>query len=74
LSAEASCQVPDFALEPEDAFAIQSEGRVRVARTVPEFAVAQSAGGAPVRIVRIGAVPIVVSIASSLALRAVIES
>lgn len=61
LSAVASDQVPLLALEPPDAAAIQSDGSVMVARTVPLFAAAQSAGGDPVLIVKIGAVLIVVS-------------
>lgn len=58
----ASCQVPDFALLPLAAAAIQSEGSVIDARSVPESAVAQSAGAAPDRISRIADVPIVDSI------------
>jgi hypothetical protein len=58
----ASCHVPDLALLPEPAAAIQSEGKAIDASSVPESAAAQFAGGAPVRISRIGAVPIVDSI------------
>lgn len=68
-SADVSSHIPAKALAPPDAIAIQSLGSVKVARTVPELAVAQFAGCAPVLIVRIGDVLIVDSIASSLALR-----
>src|ERR1043165_5069446 len=64
-SALVSCQVPSLALLPPDAAAIQSEARVRVASTVPALACEQSDGGAPVRMVRIGLVPTVVSIWSN---------
>jgi hypothetical protein len=74
LSATVSSHVPDFAFAPEAAFASQSLGRVIVASTVPLFAVEQSAGAAPVLIVRMGAVPIAVSIASRAALRAAVEN
>jgi hypothetical protein len=56
-------------LTPPDAAAIQSEGKVIETRTEPLSAVAHVAGGAPVRISRVGSVPVVVSIASSCALR-----
>jgi hypothetical protein len=59
--------VPDFALLPLDAPAIQSEGNVNVASTVPLSAVATDAGAAPVRIFNTALVPMVVSIASSIA-------
>ena len=61
-SADVSCQVPLLAFDPLEAAASQSEGKVSVASTVPESAVPQSAGAAPVRILRMGEVPIVVSI------------
>jgi hypothetical protein len=67
LSALASCQVPDFALLPLLAAASQSEGSVNVARVVPESAAAQFAGTEPVKIFKVGAVPIFVSIASRIA-------
>jgi hypothetical protein len=72
-SADVSCHVPDFDFWPVAAAAIQSEGIVIVAKAVPLSAVAQSAGGEPVRIFMIGEVPIAVSTASSLALRTVTE-
>jgi hypothetical protein len=53
---------------------MKSDGAVIVATTVPESAVAQLAGGAPVRIFRIGDVPIVVSIASRRAFLTLVES
>jgi hypothetical protein len=59
---------------PADAAAIQSEGRVSVARTVPLSAVATEAGGAPVRIFNTALVPMVVSIASNIAFRTATES
>ena len=73
-SALVSCQVPDLALEPELAAAIQSDGSVIVARTVPLFDAAQLAGGAPVRLSKIGEVPTAVSMGSRRALRAATES
>src|SRR4051794_21113112 len=72
-SAMVSSQVPDLALVPDDAAAIQSLGSVTVANTVPVRAAAQLAGGAPVRIFKIGAVPIVDSTASRRALRTATE-
>jgi hypothetical protein len=66
--------VPDSALAPPEAAAIQSEGNVRVARTVPELAAAQLAGAAPVLIVRIGAVPIVDSIWSNRAFLTLVDN
>src|SRR5437899_3323234 len=74
LSATVSSHVPDFDFAPDAAFAIQSEGRLIVARTVPVAVVLQSAGGAPVRIFIIGDVPTAVSIASRAALRAAVEN
>lgn len=58
-SALVSSHVPDFALDPDDAAAIQSDGRLSVASTVPLSAAAQLAGAAPVLILRIAEVPIV---------------
>jgi hypothetical protein len=66
--------VPDFALLPDDAAAIQSDGRVSVANTVPLSDVATFAGAAPVRIFSTALVPIVVSMASSRALRTPTEN
>jgi hypothetical protein len=63
-----------LAFDPDDAAAIQSEGRVNDARTVPLSAVATDAGAAPVRIFKTALVPMVVSIASSIALRTATES
>jgi len=62
LSALASDHVPDFAFEPPDAAAIQSDGNVSVAMIVPVSAAAQFAGAEPERIRITGAVEIVVSI------------
>ncbi len=45
LSALRSCHVPDLALEPDEAAAIQSLGRFKVASVVPLSAAAQFAGG-----------------------------
>lgn len=73
LSAEVSSHVPDFALEPEDAAAIQSDGREHVARTVPELAAAQLAGAEPDLICNTGDVPIVVSTTSSFAFLTAVE-
>lgn len=70
----ATDHVPDLALLPDDAAAIQSDGRARVANSDPLSAVAQSAGAAPVRIYRFALVPMVVSIASNRALRAVTDN
>lgn len=72
-SALVSCHVPLFAFDALEALAIQSDGRLTVASTVPEFAAAQFAGAAPVLIVKIGEVPIVLSIASRRALFTVTE-
>jgi len=72
-SADASCHVPDLAFVPLDAAAIQSDGSVNVARTVPLSAVAQSDGGEPVRMRMIGSVLIAVSTASSLAFLTKVE-
>jgi hypothetical protein len=72
-SALVSCQVPFFDFDALDAAAIQSDGRLTVARTVPELDAAQFAGADPVRIVKIGDVPAVVSIASRRALLTVTE-
>jgi hypothetical protein len=66
--------VPLIAFCAEAALASQSEGRLTVATTVPLSAVATVAGGAPVLILRTADTPIAVSIASSLALRTVVES
>lgn len=73
-SAEASVHEPERAFAPEAAAASQSEGRVSVARTVPESAVAQVAGAAPVRIRISAEVLIVVSMLSRRALRTATES
>src|SRR5690606_3608834 len=72
-SADRSCQVPAITFTPFAAGAIQSDGRLSVASTVPVSAAAQLAGGGPERISRIGDVPIVVSIASRRALRTATE-
>ena len=72
-SAEVSCHVPDLALVPDEAAAIQSDGRVTVARTVPESAAAQLAGTEPVLIFIIGDVDIVDSTTSRRALRTATE-
>ena len=69
FSADASCQVPSNALVPPEAAAIQSDGRLSVASTVPLSAVAQFAGAVPVLIFMIAEVPVAVSTASSLAFR-----
>jgi hypothetical protein len=61
-------------LEPEAAAAIQSAGRVRDASTVPESAVATSAGAAPDLIFNTASVPMVDSIASKRAFRTLVES
>jgi hypothetical protein len=66
--------VPDFALLPDDAAAIQSDGKESVASTVPLSAVATFAGAAPVRIFNTALVLIVDSIASSRALRTATEN
>lgn len=65
-SALVSDHVPDFAFDPLDAPAIQSEGRLRVANTVPVSEAEQSAGAAPVRIFMTALVLITVSMESSL--------
>lgn len=65
----ATDQVPDLALLPDDAAAIQSDGRAIVANSDPLSAVAQSAGADPVRIYRLALVPVVDSIVSNRALR-----
>ena len=49
-SADESAHEPASAFVPPDAAAIQSDGRLSVASTVPESAVATVAGAAPVRI------------------------
>ena len=72
-SADVSDQVPDNDFEPDEAAAIQSDGRLIVARTVPLSAEAQVAGGLPERMRRIADAPIVVSKASSWALRTATE-
>src|SRR3972149_12061269 len=64
-SAEVSAHVPDLAFDPDAAAAIQSLGRVSVARTVPESASTMLVGGAPVLIFNTAGVLIAVSIASS---------
>jgi hypothetical protein len=74
LAAAVFCHVPDFDFDPLDAAASQSDGREIDTSTVPLSAVAQLAGAAPVRIFRTADVPIVVSIASSCALRTATES
>jgi hypothetical protein len=61
-------------LEPLDAAAIQSDGRLSVARTVPVAAAATLAGAEPVLIFRIALAPIAVSIASSRAFLTAAES
>ena len=58
-----------MALLPDDAAAIQSEGRSSVANTVPVRAAAQLAGGVLDRISSEQLVPLVLSIVSSRALR-----
>src|SRR5689334_1069059 len=73
-SALVSCHVPDLALLPDAAAAIQSDWRFMVASTLPLSAVATSAGGDPVRILSTADVPIAVSIASRRALRTAVES
>jgi hypothetical protein len=57
-SAEASCHVPAFAFEAEEAGSIQSDGSVRVAMTDPEFAVPQFAGIEPDQRVITGETPV----------------
>ena len=57
-----------------DAAAIQSLGSVISTKIVPVSAAATFAGGAPVRMRRIALVPIVASIASSLAFRSATEN
>ena len=61
-------QVPALSLLALEAVAIQSDGKVSVASSVPESAVAQSAGLVPVKISKRAPVPIVDSIASRRAL------
>jgi len=61
-------------LLPLDAAVSQSEGSVMVARSEPESAAAQFAGGESVRISIVGAVPMVVSYWSAMALRMASES
>ena len=74
-SAEASCQVPERVFAPPEAAAIQSDGSVMVASVVPAAsAAAQLAGMVPVQIFMVGEVLIAVSIASSAALREVVEN
>src|ERR1041384_2427707 len=72
-SAERSCQVPLLDLAPPEAAAIQSDGKVTVASTVPLSAPAQLTGGAAVLILRIALTPIVVSRTSRRALRTAVE-
>jgi hypothetical protein len=71
--ADASCQVPASTLLPPEAAASQSVGSVISARTVPASAVPQFAGTVPERMRKMGAVPMVLSIWSSQALRTVVE-
>jgi hypothetical protein len=66
--------VPLFALLPLLAAAIQSDGRLIVASTVPLSAAAQLAGALPVKIFITADAPAVVSIASNRALRTATES
>jgi len=61
-------------LTPPEAADIQSLGNVRVANTVPESAVAHVAGWAPVRILKMGEVPMVVSRTSRVEFRTVMDS
>jgi hypothetical protein len=61
VAVAAADQLPDRALEPDEAFAIQSEGRVMVTRFEPESAVAQLAGAEPVKMYSFAEVPTVVS-------------
>lgn len=68
-SADVSCHVPDIALVPDEAAAIQSEGKFNVATTVPASAVAHVAGTEPVRMRMMAEVPIVDSTASRRAFR-----
>jgi hypothetical protein len=68
-SADKSCHVPAIAFAPDDAAAIQSDGRLIVARTVPVRVAAQFAGTVPERISNEQDVPFVDSIVSSRALR-----
>ena len=72
-SADESSHVPLSVSAPDDDVA-QSLGSVMAARMVPVRDAAQLAGGEPVRMRRIGAVPIVVSMASSRALRTAMDS
>ena len=74
-SAIRSCHGPPaIPLEPEEAAANQSDGKTMVANAVPLSAAAQSAGAEPDLIVRVGAVPIVVSMESRDALRDAVEN
>ena len=74
-SAEASDHGPPATVfDAADALASQSDGSTIVASTVPDRAVAHVAGAEPVRMVSVGVVLIVVSIASSDALRTAVEN
>jgi hypothetical protein len=73
-SALLSVHEPLSALEPDEAAAIQSDGRLSVAKTVPVALAATLAGTEPVLIFRIALTPIAVSIASSRAFRTAAES
>lgn len=66
-SADVSSHVPAFALLPLEAAAIQSEGNVSVAKTVPVSPAAQFAGADPVRIFNTADALMAVSTASSFA-------
>ena len=66
--------MPEIALLPDAASAIQLLGRLISASRVPLSAVAHVAGGAPERMRRIALVPMFVSMASRRALRTATES
>lgn len=67
-------QVPDLLLVPLLALPSQSDGSVIDTSIVPERAAAQLDGGDPVRILNMGAVPIVDSTTSARAFRTASES
>lgn len=74
MSADKSSHVPLLDFVPPEAAASQSLGQVISARMVPVSAAAQFAGAEPVLIRMMAEVPTAVSIASSRALRTVVES
>ena len=71
---ERFASLPDFDFTPDAAPPIQSDGSVIVTPTVPVRDAAALAGAEPERISRIGVVPAIVSIASSIALRSSVEN